>query len=70
MHYLDKPRRPSIGTMGWVRIQSATRTKLGQNSTGVDNEHGEIEQMAEAIVWDDELRHMAAEIAKPLNPSQ
>jgi hypothetical protein len=36
MHYLDKPRRPSIGTMGWVRIQSATRTKLGQNSTGVD----------------------------------
>jgi len=22
--------------MGWVRIQSATRTKLGQNSTGVD----------------------------------
>src|SRR5439155_18436766 len=36
MHYLDKPRRPSIGTIGWVRIQSATRTKLGQNSTGVD----------------------------------
>ena len=37
MHYLDKPRRPSIGTTGWVRIQSATRTKLGQNSTGVDS---------------------------------
>jgi hypothetical protein len=36
MHYLDKPRRPSIGTIGWVRIQSATRTKLGQISTGVD----------------------------------
>jgi Resolvase, N terminal domain len=37
MHYLDKPRRPSIGPIGWVRIQSATRTKLGQISTGVDN---------------------------------
>jgi hypothetical protein len=37
MHYLDKLHRPSIGTIGWVRIQSATRTKLGQNSTGVDN---------------------------------
>jgi hypothetical protein len=30
--------RPSIGTMGWVRIQSATRTRLGQISTGVDND--------------------------------
>jgi hypothetical protein len=37
MHYLDKLHRPSLGAMRWVRIQSATPTKVGQNSTGVDN---------------------------------
>jgi hypothetical protein len=36
MHYLDTLHRPSIGPIGWVRIQSATLTKVGQNSTGVD----------------------------------
>ena len=37
MHYLDKPHRPSLRAMGWVGFQSATPTKVGQNSTGVDN---------------------------------
>jgi hypothetical protein len=36
MHYLDKPHRPSLAAIEWVRIRSAKRTKLGQNSTGVD----------------------------------
>jgi hypothetical protein len=36
MHYLDKPHRPSLGAIEWVRIRSAKRSKLGQNSTGVD----------------------------------
>jgi len=36
MHYLDKLHRPSFGATRRVRIQSAKRSKLGQNSTGVD----------------------------------
>ena len=36
MHYPDKQHRPSLGAIEWVRIRSAKRTKLGQNSTGVD----------------------------------
>ena len=36
MHYPDKLHRPSIGAIGWVRIQSAKSAKVGQNSTGVD----------------------------------
>jgi hypothetical protein len=37
MHYLDKLHRPSSGAIEWVRIQSATPTAVGQNSTGVDS---------------------------------
>jgi hypothetical protein len=36
MHYLDKLDRPVLRQRGGVRIQSATLTKVGQNSTGVD----------------------------------
>jgi hypothetical protein len=28
--------RPSLGAIRWIRIQSAKRSKLGQDSTGVD----------------------------------
>jgi hypothetical protein len=37
VHYLDKLHRPSSGAIRWVKIQSATPTKVGQNSTGVDS---------------------------------
>jgi hypothetical protein len=36
MHDLDKLHSPRIGTIGWVRIQSAKSAKVGENSTGVD----------------------------------
>src|SRR5438876_5165890 len=40
MHYLDKPHRPSLGAIEWVRVRSAKRSRLGRNSTGVDSNEG------------------------------
>jgi hypothetical protein len=51
VHYLDKLHRPSSGAIRWVKIQSATPTKVGQNSTGVDTvkqDSGEEARLASA----------------------
>jgi len=37
MHYLDKLHRPSLGAMGGSGFDRRNATKLGQNSSGVDN---------------------------------